>query len=290
MDPKAIVGWLPEGVLATAILMAAVYAVRQLVAKMIQAREGMEESDRRRWLTTTRNVALAFLAVGLIFIWLPQLSTFALSITAFVVAVVIATKELILCLSGLVMRIATRPFEVGDWIEIDGLKGEVIDEGMLGFTLQEIDGTGRSNEFTGRTLVVPNSRLVSTHVVNERFRRRYIHHHFRFIFDRAVDPEEPMALAKAALAERCQPFAEVAQRYWSRIRGRSGVAIPGPEPKVALRTTDLGRPVLEMTVFCPVGEAEGIEQAAVMALAKWAAAQTGTREAGAPAAAPVESA
>ncbi|MDZ7811403.1 MAG: hypothetical protein U5L11_16880 [Arhodomonas sp.] len=61
-----------------------------------------------------RNLAVIIAAIGLVLIWLPALHTFALSITAFAVALVIATKELILA-SGTVLRTLSRPFEIGDW-------------------------------------------------------------------------------------------------------------------------------------------------------------------------------
>lgn len=42
-------------------------------------------------------------------------------------------------IGGDLMRLGTRPFDVGDWIAIDGQYGAVIDEGLLSFRLQEID-------------------------------------------------------------------------------------------------------------------------------------------------------
>ncbi|NQW10527.1 MAG: mechanosensitive ion channel family protein [Alphaproteobacteria bacterium] len=270
MSLANILDWMPHGLVSSVILIAVALLLRQLIVRLIRTKQEMEESDRRRWITTTRNVVLVFILAGLVFIWLPQLSTFALSITAFAVGVVIATKELILCLSGLVMRISTQPFEVGDWVEINGLRGEVIDEGMLAFRLQELDSSGRTNEFTGRTLSIPNSHLVLSHVTNEQFRRRYVFHHFRFVFEKAVDPTEPLALAKDVVADEIKSFAEVAARYWARVRKASGVDIPSADPKIGVRTTDIGKTVIEVTVFCPSKEAERIEQAVMQRLAAWA--------------------
>lgn len=269
MSMTEILSWVPHGLVSSVILVAVALLLRQLVARLIRAKSEMEDSDRRRWITMTRNIALVFILAGLIFIWLPQLSTFALSITAFAVGVVIATKELILCLSGLVMRLSTQPFEIGDWIEINGLRGEVIDEGMLAFRLQELDSSGRTNDFTGRTLSIPNSHLVLSHVTNEEFRRRYVFHHFRFTFDKAVDPTEPLMLASDVVDTEVKPFAEVAARYWARIRSASGVDIPSSDSKFVVRTTDIGKTVIEVTVFCPSKEAERIEQAVIQRLATW---------------------
>src|SRR5690606_25179459 len=98
----------------------------------------------------------------------------ALSITAFVVALVVATKEMILCLTGAIMRATTQPFKAGEWITIDGVTGEVIDLDAFAFRLQEVDMSGKTYQFTGRTITIPNSKLFTHNVENANFFKAYI--------------------------------------------------------------------------------------------------------------------
>ncbi|MDZ7811432.1 MAG: hypothetical protein U5L11_17045 [Arhodomonas sp.] len=100
-------------VVASVALVIALLALRYVVARVIRGKEEILSGERRAWLARVRNLAVIIAAIGLVLIWLPALHTFALSITAFAVALVIATKELILCLSGTVLRTLNRPFEVG---------------------------------------------------------------------------------------------------------------------------------------------------------------------------------
>jgi small-conductance mechanosensitive channel len=117
--------------LASFLLLLLLWIGRKLVVRSIRARQEVAPHNQRRLLASSRNVFLLLLLVGLIFIWAPRLRTFALSLTAVAVAIVVATKELILCLSGAVLRATTRAFAVGDWIEIGETRGEVTDHTRL---------------------------------------------------------------------------------------------------------------------------------------------------------------
>lgn len=250
---------IPGGVLSSLILIAVLLAARNLALRYIRKREGLEQAARRRLNATARNVLLGVAVFGLIVVWLPQLSSFALSMAAFAVAFVIATKELLLNLAGMTLRIASQPFTVGDWIEIDGRRGEVIDEGAFSFRLQELDKGGHGHHFTGRTVTVPNALLLTHPVVNENFYRRYVFHSFRYTLKSPGDPEATIAHLESVLAGECAEFADVAGRYWSAIRQKSGIDLPPAGPQVAVRTTDQGLIALEVSLFCPSGRAEAIE-------------------------------
>src|SRR5690606_33971720 len=89
--------------------------------------EGFTTDVRRRWVVVLRNASVLLLILGLLSIWAEELQTLAVSLIAFAVALVIATKELILCASGAVVRAAGDAYGVGERVEINGLRGEVVD-------------------------------------------------------------------------------------------------------------------------------------------------------------------
>ena len=70
--------------------------------------------SKRRFLVVSRNVTLLLVLFGLAAIWAAQIQTLALSMFAVAAAVVVATKELIMCLSGSILRSATKQYSVGD--------------------------------------------------------------------------------------------------------------------------------------------------------------------------------
>lgn len=88
---------------------------------------GILYKDQRQWIIRIKNTSAALVLLALLFIWAPQLHTFAISIAAFAVALVIATKEMIMCFMGAIMRASSQPFNVGEWVTVDGVTGEVVD-------------------------------------------------------------------------------------------------------------------------------------------------------------------
>ena len=74
----------------------------------------------------------------------------------------------------------------------------------------------------------------------------------------------------AWLESRCQtalaPFAELAQAHGSEIDRKFGIDLPGPDAEVSLRTTDGGKLVFSMRLFCPASRARFVEQEITAAL------------------------
>ncbi|HEU0222998.1 MAG TPA: mechanosensitive ion channel family protein, partial [Paracoccaceae bacterium] len=150
-------------ILITLGFVLAVMLVRWGIVRLIRSRTSLPAEIQRWWVTLTRNSFNVLAVLGVIVIWAPEIEYFALSITAFAVALVIATKELILCVSGALWRGVARPFGIGDWVQIGTHFGEVIDESFLATVLQEIDQS--ECRYSGRTVAVPNSILLAAPVI-----------------------------------------------------------------------------------------------------------------------------
>ena len=232
---------------------------RFLMVRMIKGRGGVLSDTRRRWISVVQNSTILFLVLGLIFIWSPQLSTFALSLTAFAVALVVATKEYILCVVGAIYRATSNPFAVGDWIEIQNLRGEVLTEGILTTKLQEL-GTGTSRfRFTGRILTIPNSVLLIQTVHNEHFRKHYLHHTFKVTVEPSIDPVNILKMVQPLLQSTNEDKVKKARQSWTRLRNKMEIELPSTDPRVSIETTDVGKISFIMTVFCTPQDAMDIE-------------------------------
>lgn len=147
---------------ASIALILTLMAIRVVAGRALRRRENLTDTVARRWSANVRNLLVLIAVIGLIMIWAPQLRTFALSLTAVAVAIVVATKELILCLSGAAFRTFNRAFSVGDIVEIGSSKGEIVDLNLLALRLKEFDSREGSVMPTGRTLVLPYSLLFSS--------------------------------------------------------------------------------------------------------------------------------
>jgi len=222
-------------------------------------------TDRQRWwISLVKNISTALILAMLFVVWAPEVEKFALSITAVAVAVVIATKELLLCLSGAIWRGASRPFSVGDWIEVGGHSGEVIEESLFSTTLQEVDP--RDYELTGRAIWLPNSLFLSQPVVNQNFRKRFIFHQFTLHWEPVIDAEAAAGRIRAAVDAKAAEFADLAHRYAKVIEKSWGAHFRSPEPRVRVRVTELAKLAFEVSLFCPREKAAEVEDAAVRAM------------------------
>ena len=95
----------------------------------------------------------------IIFIWLQNISSITIFISAVGAGVALALQEVILCTAGWMVILIRRPFEVGDRIEFGGIKGDVIDIQILQTSLLEVGNWVDADQSTGRIVNVPNSSI-----------------------------------------------------------------------------------------------------------------------------------
>lgn len=243
----------------TALLIGLVIASRYIVGRWIRRDTSILQEHQRQQFFYLRTAITVGLAFGLIMIWGGHLQNMLLSLTAVMVAVVIATKELIMCLSGFMMRATGQLFAIGDWIECDGLHGEVTDHTLLSTTMLEVGNGDHGYSYTGRHIVLPNSLFLSKSIRASRFERRFVLHRFTITLDSAVHVQAAIEQLVGAAEAACAPFATDARQYNDMMDHRLGVDIPGPEPVVRATTSDIGKPRFSVTLFAPTGEARSLE-------------------------------
>jgi len=241
-----------SSILTTLVFLIVLWSARRVAIKYIWRDAEVLSKDQRSWIIRIKNFSAIILTLGLILIWAPQLHTFALSLAAFAVAVVVATKEMILCIMGAIVRVTTTPFRSGDWITVDGTTGEVVDIDAFSFRLQEVDMKGKSYQFTGRTVSIPNSRLFSTSVENANFFKSYLFEDIRIAVPHDdIQPAEEMRAFRDITERYFMPYRNEALAFNRKIRRRTGVSIGSAEPAFDLSTTDLGHYIFQAKMFLP---------------------------------------
>lgn len=260
--------WLPfsdnmilPDILRSLILLALSLTARLVLVRMVSRSTSLSVETKRRWVLTIRNVVAAVFIVGLIFIWAHELSTFAVSLVAIAVALVLATKELILCVSGTVLRAGSNAFTLGDRIEISGTRGNVIDQNLLTTTVLEIGPGHHSSQYTGRAVVFPNSLLLGHPVINETYMKAYIVHVMTIpltIHDHWQTAEK---LLLDISQEECLPFMDEARQHMKLIEGKAWLDAPSVEPRVSINLPEPGRIDLLLRIPSPAHRVSRLEQA-----------------------------
>ncbi|MCB0342253.1 MAG: mechanosensitive ion channel [Pseudobdellovibrionaceae bacterium] len=234
----------------TFVLVALVVLGRWLAIRRVRRAKPPSQSVLRQWERLTRNVFLALLFLGLIAIWAEQIQAVAISMVAVAAALVIATKELILCFMGGVLKGSTRPFEVGDRIEIGDLRGDVVDTNMFTTTLHEIGPGRRIHQYTGRIIEVPNSLFLSTPVINETSRQKYVLHTFTVPMDMEQDWRQASQRLLDSANRVSRDYLGDATKSLSSMAKKRGVDIPKAEPRVAWHFPEAGK--VDLVVRMPV--------------------------------------
>ena len=115
-------------------------------------------------------------------------------------------------------------------------------------------------QYTGKTLYLPNSQLITSVIKNLNFLKRYAMHHFTIVRDDSVNPFEFIEQLYDKANIYCADFKDVANRYNQLIENRLEVHIAGPKPHIQIATSDLGDTQVLFTIFCPTEQALEIEQ------------------------------
>jgi small-conductance mechanosensitive channel len=248
-------------VIGTALVLLAAAGARFLAVRRIRSGSHIIEDRQRRQLFYLRTVLTIAVLIGLLLIWAGALQNLLLSLTAVMVAVVIATKELLMCLSGFLLRTTGRLFSVGDWIECNGLRGEVTDHMLLSTALLELEPPENGYGYTGRTLNLPNSMFLVHPVHVSPFARRYVVH--RFVITLAelnVDANTALKWLQARTERACEPFLEDARKVNESVDRKLGVDVEGPEPFVVAGSSDIGNLRFHVRIFCPREQAASVER------------------------------
>lgn len=253
---------LQSSVWASATLLAALFVIRLLAGRTLKRWDGLPPLVARRWTASLRNLLILVALVGLVMIWAPQLRTFALSLTAFAVASVIAMKELILCVSGSALRALSRAYSVGDYIEIGGKRGEVMDFNLLATRLREFEKQDGSFHRTGKEIILPHSLLFSSPVRVEGHAGGRVRH----VFSMTFEPDANLFARHADIeAAAVDAYETAAAGHTKRKQDAStpSTAEDGRTPSltVGVGTSDIGKYRLQVAFYSMPEFVDDTEQA-----------------------------
>ncbi|MFB1014239.1 MAG: small-conductance mechanosensitive channel [Alteromonadaceae bacterium] len=241
--------------LITIVFISVFFISKYLIVKLINIKS---KNDRRTKINLVKNTFTILMIITLFNIWSEEIQKFAFSIAAFTVAIVLATREFIQCFIGFLYIISSRPFRIGDWVQVGNCYGEVHSTDWAKLTLLEVDKD--SYQYTGKTLYLPNSQLITSVIKNLNFLKRYAMHHFTIVRDDSVNPFDFIDILYSKAHLYCADFNDVAIRYNQIIESRLEINIAGPEPHIQVATSELGDTQVFFTIFCPTEIALEIEQ------------------------------
>lgn len=103
---------LENKLLFSLLIVGLILMIRRVTLSGIRGDVAFLSEDQRKWMSRTKNGSFAVIMVSLFLLWRSEISEFALSVTAIAVAIVVASKEIILCFTGSIQRASSRSFEL----------------------------------------------------------------------------------------------------------------------------------------------------------------------------------
>ncbi len=155
-------------------------------------------------------------------------------------ALVIALKDVFTSIVGWFVTMVGGKMNIGDRLEIDGIKGDVIDIDLLRTTMLEVNGWLGTDQPTGRVISMPNNFIFTKKVFNYSHGHPYVWSKIEFTMTYSTPAGEALALFKRVLEEETQTQFAEARVAASAMRARYGVEDAIYEPKLRMRTGDHG--------------------------------------------------
>jgi len=167
-----------------------------------------------------------------------SLSGLPIVLGATVAGIALALQEVITSVAGWLAIASGNAFKPGDRIELGGVRGDVIDIGVLRTTLMEIGQWVDADQYCGRIVRVANSAVFKQPVYNYTA-------HFPFLWDEIVVPiryGSDRARARELLVEAANAvtgdYTERTRTTWNQLVERFMIEDANLTPMVSLVATD----------------------------------------------------
>lgn len=224
----------------------------------------LENDRKRKAILKIRTTLLFIVLVSSVTLWATQIYEVVISVAAILAAFAIAFKEVFLCFGGGFYRTFAHSFGMGDRIEINGIRGDVIDIGFMGTQLLEVGPKGYTHQYTGRTVSFPNSLILSSQILNESDNAHgatdFALHVFTVPIANTPDWKSHQEKLLAAANDACEHYIPEASKFFNRLARKRSVDSPWVEPRINIRFDTQYKLDLIVRVTVPIRIKGTVEQ------------------------------
>lgn len=150
----------------SATLIAIVLLIGKAIENLIESKTE-NVGDKYNLLRVNKLMTLIFVLIVVVSFLFQNLYAVAASLGLLSLVLGFALQAPISSFIAWLYIIFKKPYQVGDRIQIDGYKGDVVEINYLDTTIEEFSGTYLSNDrLSGRVVHFPNSLILKAHVIN----------------------------------------------------------------------------------------------------------------------------
>jgi len=232
VELQQLLSFVPVALLAV-LLILAILGLRSLVTRSVG--EKQMRYRIRKIVTYGGSLLVLLLLFSAVSSRLAQLS---IVIGALGAATVFALQEVIASVAGWIALSFGGFYKPGDRVELGGIKGDVIDIGLLRTTLMEIGSWVDSDLYSGRIVRIANSFVFKEPVFNYSAEFPFVWDEFKLPLHYGTDLDLAESLILEAVGEHVADFTEHSKAGWKSITKTFLIEDARLEPMVAFSAND----------------------------------------------------
>lgn len=225
---------LVHGLLLDALIVILILSTMLLLDEWLQHFLENPKLDRRQ-VETLRSITRMSLRVAavlvIVIIVLGVPSQFATTIGIVGAGLTVALKDFIVAFFGWLVLMGRNGIRLGDWVEINGVSGEVTELGMFHTVLLETGNWSDSGRPTGRRVTFTNSFAIEGHYFNFSTSGQWLWDQLQVVVPLGRDPYPIVDAIAKQVAEVTAESAREAELEWQRAvpeqRGKVFSGTPG---------------------------------------------------------------
>lgn len=219
-----------ETLLWILLVLFAVYLSDRFIERLFT---GMSAENKR--IDTLRAVvkfaaqAVGALVILFIIFGMPTQTTTVLGLAG--AGLTVAMKDFIVAFFGWFVLMGKNGIRVGDWVEINGVGGEVVEVGLLKTVLLETGNWTDSSHPTGRRVSFVNSFAIEGHFFNFTTSGQWMWDELKILIPPGQDPYPTIDRIQRLVEQETAAYASKAEAEWeqttTRYRAKTLSATPG---------------------------------------------------------------
>jgi small-conductance mechanosensitive channel len=224
------------GPVAVAVALVLLYLV---ISRLVLARRYRKEELFLARRLARYGTVLLVAVVGAVYL-IEDITTLATTLGLVSAALVISLQDVCASFFAWFVIMLGRKFTIGDRLEIDGTKGDVLDIQLLRTTLIEVNNWLGTDQPTGRIIVIPNNLVFKTKVFNYSHGHPFIWSKVEVTVTYSTPVASALALFKQVLEEETREEFAAARLAATAMERRYGVTDAEYQPKIHTRLADSG--------------------------------------------------
>ena len=199
--------------------------------------------DHRRLRTLRVVVRFALQAVGIlaiVFVVMGMPTQIATILGLAGAGLTVALKDFIVAFVGWFILMGRNGIRVGDWVEIEGVVGEVAEINLLRTVLLETGNWTDTGHPTGRKVAFVNSYAIEGHFFNFSTAGQWLWDDIEFLVPASEDPYPVIEGIQAMVTKETETNARMAEQEWKHATNQYKVQSVSAAPAVNLRPTSAG--------------------------------------------------